>query len=627
MRSVAADRELLATRLNQITCGVLVAVVMSITFTFIDGIYVLSALAGAALLFVALTFWLNRQGRTRLAGAVLLSMGTATTTLIMWFGQGVFGGTLIVYPVILIFAAMLAGTRYTLGVLAFMLLSVAFIAWATVAGWRVDMDLPLSPGRVIMALLVLAICAFSVWLLSRDLRTALGRLQAEVARVHESQRSLAHLARYDALTDLPNRVMERERLEIALAQARRLGTRVAMMFVDLDNFKTINDSMGHAAGDEFLRLVAQRLVKGVRETDSVSRHGGDEFLIVLTNIADKKTINYAVAKLMQSLAQPVPLRDTSIQISCSIGISFFPDDGSDFETLLRLSDIAMYSAKNAGRNTFRYFDKSMSASLQDELNLTEGLRLALTRQEFVLHYQPVLDLQSGTMVGAEALIRWEHPQHGLIPPTQFIALAEKSGLIVDIGEWVLNEACRQMMAWRAENSVAFVIAVNLSVVQFRRGTIAEVVRDAIALHRADASCLELELTESTLIQDSEEFVKTLDALKKLGVKLTIDDFGTGYSNLAYLQRFEVDKLKVDQSFVRRLSNGPKDLAMVRAIVQMAKSLGLKTTAEGIEDEATRQQLADLGCDQGQGYLFARPMGPLAFEEFMRGNATIAAPLA
>lgn len=627
MRSVTADRELLATRLNQISCGVLAAVVMSITFTLIDGIYVLSALAGAALLFVALTFWLNRQGRTRLAGAVLLSMGTAITTLMMWFGQGVFGGTMIVYPVILIFAAMLAGARYTLGVLVFMLLSVAFIAWATVAGWRADLDLPLSPGRVTMTLLVLAICAFAVLLLSRDLHTALGRLQAEVARVHESQRSLAHLARYDALTDLPNRVMERERLEIALAQARRLGTRVAMMFVDLDNFKSINDSMGHAAGDEFLRLVAQRLVKGVRETDSVSRHGGDEFLIVLTNIADKKTINYAVAKLMQSLAQPVPLRDTSIQISCSIGIAFFPDDGSDFDTLLRLSDIAMYSAKNAGRNTFRYFDKSMSASLQDELNLTEGLRLALTRQEFVLHYQPVLDLASGSMVGAEALIRWEHPQLGLIAPTQFIPLAEKSGLIVDIGEWVLNEACRQMMAWRAENSVAFVIAVNLSVVQFRRGTIAEVVRDAIALHQADASCLELELTESTLIQDSEEFVKTLHALKKLGVKLTIDDFGTGYSNLAYLQRFEVDKLKVDQSFVRRLNDGPKALAMVRAIVQMAKSLGLKTTAEGIEDEAMRQQLADLGCDQGQGYLFARPLDPQAFEAFMRGNATIAAPLA
>lgn len=627
MRSLTADRELLATRLNQIACGVLVAVVMTMTFTFIDGIYVLSALAGAALLFVALTFWLNRQGRTRLAVAVLLSMGTATATLIMWFGQGMFGGTLIAYPVILIFAAMLAGARYTVGLLVFMVIAVAFIAWATVAGWRADLALPLSLGRVILTLLVLAISAFAVLLLSRDLHTALGRLEAEVERVHESQRSLAHLARYDALTDLPNRVMERERLEIALAQARRLGTRVAMMFVDLDNFKTINDSMGHAAGDEFLRLVAQRLVKGVRETDSVSRHGGDEFLIVMTNIAEKKTINASVAKLMASLAQPVAVRETSIQISCSIGIAFFPDDGSDFDTLLRLSDIAMYSAKNAGRNTFRYFDKSMSASLQDELNLTEGLRQALARGEFVLHYQPVLDLQSGTMVGAEALIRWEHPQLGLIPPTQFIALAEKSGLIVDIGEWVLNEACRQMMAWRAENSVAFVIAVNLSVVQFRRGTIAEVVRDAIALHQADASCLELELTESTLIQDSEEFVKTLHELKKLGVKLTIDDFGTGYSNLAYLQRFEVDKLKVDQSFVRRLGDGPKDLAMVRAIVQMAKSLGLKTTAEGIEDEATRQQLADLGCDQGQGYLFARPMGPLAFEEFMRGNATIAAPLA
>ncbi len=620
MQTLEAERALRSRRLYQISGGVMVAVAMTVVFTVIDGLYTLAWLAAMALCCVALTGWLNWRGRTGLGSAVLLGTGTVFGTLFMWFGGGVFGGTLVIYPVVLIFAAMLTGPRLMVGLLALMVASVGAIAYATAAGIRADQLLPTTVGRVIMIVLVLCICAFAVWLLSSDLRTALHRLEAEVERVQKSQESLAYLARFDTLTDLPNRLLGRERLENALAQARRRGTRVAMLFVDLDNFKTINDTMGHSAGDDFLRMVAQRLLKAVRETDSVTRHGGDEFLIVLTNLADKESINQAVAKLMQALARPIDLRDTSIEISCSIGIALFPDDGADFDTLLQRSDIAMYSAKHAGRNTYRYFDPSMSASRQDELNLTSGMRLALVRSEFVLLYQPVLDLAHGTLVGVEALIRWQHPQDGLIVPTKFIPLAERSGLIVGIGEWVLNEACRQMAVWRAQNWPPLVVAVNVSTVQFRHGALVDVVRTAIARYGVDPGCLELELTESTVIQDSEEFARTLHGLKVLGVKLTIDDFGTGYSNLAYLQRFEVDKLKVDQSFVRRLGVGPQDLAMVHAIVQMAKSLGLKTTAEGVEDEATRLQLVQLGCDQGQGYLFAPPQTPAEFEDFMRSNA-------
>lgn len=436
-----------------------------------------------------------------------------------------------------------------------------------------------------------------MWTLVNDLQGTLLSLREQLRKVTESQKQLAYLAQHDALTGLPNRAMGREHIQQAMVNATRRKTRVALLFVDLDNFKSVNDSLGHAAGDLFLKQVAGRLAAVVRKSDIVERHGGDEFVIGLTDVVDVEDVSQAAGKVLASMAVPMVIHDTEVSTSCSIGIAIFPDDGADYESLLREADIAMYQAKEDGRNTYRFFDPAMQASIQSSVLLLSNLRMGLARNEFVLHYQPVVDLATGALVGAEALVRWQHTPQALVPPGDFIPAAEKSGLIVELGAWVLGEACRQMVAWQAAGHGHFVMAVNLSPMQFRRGKIEAVVGAALQHSGLNPACLE-----------------------PLGVKISIDDFGTGYSNLSYLQRFAVDKLKIDQSFVKRLQQGPQDRAIVTAIIQMAKSLNLSTTAEGIEDDATRQILLDLGCLQGQGYFFARPVHADAFAHAVDGLA-------
>lgn len=396
---------------------------------------------------------------------------------------------------------------------------------------------------------------------------------------------------------------------------------MALLLLDLDNFKTINDSLGHTAGDELLQEVALRLQQAVGAEDSVSRQSGDEFLVALADVDDLAAVSAMAAQIQQRLAQPITLRGMQLVTSISIGIALFPEDGEDFETLLTHADMAMYQAKAAGRNGFCFFDAQANADARERLSLELGLREALHREEFV-HYQPIVDLHSGEVLSVEALIRWQHPQEGMIYPGRFIAAAEQSGLIVEIGEWVLNEACRQMMVWKAAGLPRFMVSVNLSAVQFHRGNLEELVKATLARFGLPPGCLELELTESILVQDSDALIELLQRLKGLGVRLSIDDFGTGYSNLTYLQRFQVDKLKIDQSFVRQLQGNAQDQAIVTAIIQMARSFNLLTTAEGVEDDATRQLLAELGCDQGQGYLFARPMPGAELPGYMQRVAAV-----
>jgi diguanylate cyclase (GGDEF)-like protein len=453
----------------------------------------------------------------------------------------------------------------------------------------------------------------AVWLLANDLRQTLLRLQQEILRVKDSEASFTHLAQHDALTNLPNRLLIRDRIEQAIGHARRDGKQVALLFLDLDNFKTINDSLGHAAGDELLQEVARRLKETLRDIDTVSRQGGDEFLMVLADVEDLAAVSGVAGRVQQMLAQPFTLKGMQIVTSISIGISLFPGDGEDFDTLLKHADTAMYQAKSAGRNAYCFFDERMNADIRERLDLELDLRQALRRDEFELHYQPIVDLHGGGLLAAEALLRWRHPERGLLGPNCFVRVAEQSGLIVEIGEWVLGEACRQAMLWQSAGLPRLSVSVNLSAVQFRRGNLVEVVQGALSRFGLSPSCLDLELTESILLHDSEQLAR----LKDLGVKLSIDDFGTGYSSLAYLQRFQVDKLKIDQSFVRGLTSNPQNQAIVTAIVQMARSLGLQTTAEGIEDEATRALLAELGCDQGQGFLFARPLEATELGAFAR----------
>lgn len=609
------ERRLQARRLMQIANVLCVVLLLIATQTLLAQRWLDSALAALALVSVLVGRRLNQCGLVDASIRLVLFVLTALVSVSLWFSQGLYSGALLAYPGILIVAGMVASLRLFLGLLLSMLATVAALTYAALSGLQHFEPLPMSVSRMINIGSILLMCAAAVWLLASDLRKTLLRLQQEIVRVKDSEASFTHLAQHDALTNLPNRLLLRDRVEQAIGHARRDGRQVALLFLDLDNFKTINDSLGHAAGDELLQEVARRLRETLSDIDTVSRQGGDEFLVALADVGDLALVSSQATLMQRHLAQPFTLRGMQLVTSISIGIALFPGDGDNFDTLLKHADLAMYQAKSAGRNAYRFFDERMNADNRERLALELDLRQALRRNEFVLHYQPIVDLHSGRLLAAEALLRWRHPELGLLGPDRFIGAAERSGLIVEIGEWALGEACRQAMLWQAAGLPRFVMSVNLSAVQFLRGNLGEVVQSALTRYGLLPSGLELELTESILLQDSEQ----LRRFKALGVKLSIDDFGTGYSNLAYLQRFQVDKLKIDQSFVRGLGDNPQNQAIVAAIVQMARSLGLSTVAEGIEDEANRRLLVELGCDQGQGYLFARPLTAGDLATLMREN--------
>ncbi len=447
---------------------------------------------------------------------------------------------------------------------------------------------------------------------------------------HASARHIEFLAHHDALTGLPNRTVMEARFEQAVADAGRSGTQVALMFLDLDSFKTINDSLGHPVGDELLKGVALRLGRFARASDIVSRQGGDEFLIVFTGLDNGADVGLAAERLMQEFKAPFDVDGNEIGTSLSVGIALYPQDGADFSTLLKKADIAMYQAKAAGRDTYRLFGDHMHVEAVGRHRIRNALHQAIERDEFSLHFQPQIELESGRVIGAEALLRWNNAELGAVPPAEFIPVAEDSGLIVPIGAWVLDEACRQAVSWQAPGRPPLSVAVNISAVQFARGDLEDTVRRALASSGLHPELLELELTESILIRNVDSVLATVMRLKRLGVMLSIDDFGTGYSSLTYLKRFAVDKLKIDQSFIRDLVADAESEAIVQAIVQMARSLKLKTVAEGIEDDDVLAHLKTLGCDQGQGYGIARPMPAQAMLEFLRvpasGAATAGLPL-
>ena len=579
-------------------------------------------ITGAGACAMLLSEWLSRRGALNASVLMLFITSGTIPFIIMWLGAGLADSILLAFPVLLMAAGQMLRPRYFFLVMTAILLGVITIGISSTVGWRTSTQHDTEFNRMTDSVLMLLVSGTMVLFLSRDMFNAMKRLRLEIERHQESERNLSYLARHDSLTHLPNRMLANELIEQALRSAERQDSKLALLFVDLDNFKDINDSMGHAAGDDFLKQVANRLRAAVRKGDIVCRQGGDEFLVGLIDVNVSDDISDIAEHLLAGIAQPFVVRDSEILASCSIGIAVYPHDGTDFEELLRHADLAMYEAKASGRNTHRFFNEELNTNIQQNLHLLSNLRLAIAHQEFVLHYQPVLDLASGALIGAEALVRWNSPSLGLIAPLQFITAAEKSGLIVDIGQWVMNEACRQMRAWHDAGATALTIAVNLSPVQFRRGNLEALIAQALEHSGLDPTCLELEVTESTLVQDTEKFIQSLQRLKALGIRISIDDFGTGYSNLSYLQRFSVDTLKIDQSFVKTLTTNPQNQTLVTAMIQMAKGLNLTTIAEGIEDEATRALLARLNCDQGQGYGFAKPLAPDDFWAYAQANAAV-----
>ena len=420
------------------------------------------------------------------------------------------------------------------------------------------------------------------------------------------ERKIEYLAHHDILTALPNRMFAQEKAESILQEAKQISTKAAFLFIDLDGFKTINDSLGHAVGDMLLKTVTSRLAYNAGTQNILSRQGGDEFLLVMPNIDAFDEVEVLTRKLLQTFEQPFDVHNRFLSITASIGIAVYPDHGHTFEQLVQNADTAMYKAKERGKNTYYFFTQEMKHNLIGLYHMQNELKRAINQQEFLLHYQPQIDLGGNKIVGAEALIRWRNPSVGMVPPNSFISIAESSGLIVQIGEWVVYEACKQAAVWNKQGK-DIVVAVNISAVQFKRGNLLEVVKNALLVSELHPRNLELELTESILINDTENVLQTVKAIKELGVQLSIDDFGTGYPSLAYLKRFAVDKLKIDQSFVKDITNDKENESIVKAIINMAKSFNLKSIAEGVEDEDVLALLHQFGCDEVQGYYFAKPM--------------------
>jgi diguanylate cyclase (GGDEF)-like protein/PAS domain S-box-containing protein len=446
----------------------------------------------------------------------------------------------------------------------------------------------------------------------------------DVSMARAMTRKMTHLAQHDSLTDLPNRVLLNDRLREAIILSRRHKRELSVLFLDLDRFKHINDSLGHVVGDRLLQSVARRLLSCVRSSDTVGRQGGDEFVVLLWEVRRAEDAGIAAAKILEALRKPHLIDEHELHITASVGIVTYPEDGTDVETLMKKADLAMYHAKQTRHDSYQFFKPEMNARAIERQSLEDSLHYAIERQELVLHYQPKFNLATGGIIGAEALIRWRHPQRGLVPPGQFISIAEECGLIVPIGRWVLREACRQARAWQIAGLPPLCVAINVSAVELRAPGFVAGVRATLKETGLEPRYLELELTETVLIEDSRSVADVLKELKDIGVLLALDDFGTGYSNLSQLKRFPIDALKIDQSFVRDLAVDEDDAGIVTAVIGMGKSLHMRVVAEGVETREQLQILQEHGCPQGQGYYFCRPVPAEQFRRLLEHDTAAAA---
>ncbi len=436
----------------------------------------------------------------------------------------------------------------------------------------------------------------------------------DISKRKNAEQMIDSLTHHDVLTSLPNRALAEKQMEQTILNARQNSTMAAMLFIDLDEFKTINDTLGHFVGDTVLKSVADRLRESIKKSDMLYRLGGDEFLLVISNLKDKNNIKKVIKRIYNALETPIHISEYSFTCTASIGIALCPKHGDTFETLFRKADIAMFEAKKNGKNGYCFYDEQINHYLIGHLKILNDLKQALQKGQFVLYYQPQVDIETNAIIGVEALLRWKHPMWGLIPPMHFIPIAEENGLIVSIGKWVIREACRQAAIWH-KRALKISVAINVSALQFKRGNLKEVIANALQESDLPARFLEVELTESILMNDTKKILSEVHALKALGLQLSIDDFGTGFSSLSYLKQFIVDKLKIDKSFVLGMLQNQEDRVITQTIIQMAKNLNLKTIAEGVESAEVSQVLKEYGCDEAQGFYFAKPMSSLAFEDF------------
>ncbi|MEP0177635.1 MAG: EAL domain-containing protein [Paraglaciecola sp.] len=572
---------------------------------------------GFACLLISFTF-AYKQKIMASAYILLSSLATMLFTLAIT-GAGLLDLAILGYPSLLILSAILGGVGLFLSLLTLTISLCILLAWLTFNGIITPHVPSLSWSHLIFILVIFIVTGFSVYVLVRDIKRLMLSLHKENTKVQQSQLKIQHLAHHDSLTNLPNRFYGEVLFNQSLEKCLKNQQQLALLFLDLDNFKPVNDVLGHAAGDQLLAELAQRLSKTMEPDQHLIRFGGDEFLILVPHKNGLPYLTKLAKDLITVSSVVFDIQHNQVSVSASLGIACTSQDGNLFKQLCRKADIAMYKAKEAGRSTFHFYDNSMDKASDNKFKLLQTLRPAINQNQFSLYYQPIIDIKSGDVVTVEALLRWPQADGSLITPEQFIPLAESSGLINELGAWVIKEACRFCARQRKQGHPELRVAINLSVIQFRDGYLQNTIENALQDANLPPKALELELTESLLINDKNQIEKQLNELSQLGASIAIDDFGTGYSNLGYLREFNASKLKIDRSFITPLNNNNHDDSIVKAIINMASSLGLQTVAEGIEDEATLNKLITLGCDFGQGYYWSKPISEDDLSEYLTNH--------
>jgi diguanylate cyclase (GGDEF)-like protein len=572
---------------------------------------------GLGFLIIALGFAFKHK--VHASAYILLGSMAAMLFALALTGAGLFDLAILGYPALLIFAAILGGVVLFLSVLLFVIAQCVFITWLTLQGLITPHIPTLSWSHLLFILVIFVVTGFSVYILVQDIKRLMLSLQRENAKVQQSRAEIQHIAHHDTLTNLPNRFYGEELFSQSLVACEQKQQNLALLFIDLDNFKPVNDALGHAAGDQLLEQLTQQLSEILQPDQHLIRFGGDEFLLLAPFKNDREQLDQLAEKMIQKCASEFDILQNKLVISASMGIACAPKDGTDFKQLCRKADIAMYQAKQDGRNTYHYYDESLDRDSDDKFKLLQLLRPALIDAQFKLYYQPMVTLSCGEITTIEALLRWPQPDGSMISPEQFIPLAESSGMINELGQWVLQQACIYCAQQRREGFSQLRVAVNLSVMQFKDGQLQNIVEAALHEAGLPAEALELELTESLLIDETDQIQKQLKALSKQGITIAIDDFGTGYSNLGYLRNFNANKLKIDRSFITSMCVDEHDERLVKAIINIASSLGLETVAEGIEDEVTIKKLIALGCDIGQGYFWSKPVQGNVMSELLRNH--------
>lgn len=553
------------------------------------------------------------QSKVRFAIGALLWLLSLMICSLISINSGIFDLMLLGYPLVLAYAAMYSGRRFYLLLFGFILLFCSALALATLYGWLSFRPPMPTLNSFITLNLLLLVSGLTMRLIARDTKDVLLQLKQENERVVKSQLEIQRLAQHDPLTGLVNRTQCELAFQRAVAASSQSS--VALLFIDLDNFKPVNDALGHQAGDEVLRQLASVLQQQLSDQDVLSRFGGDEFVVMLSQWQHRDELEQRIQNLLQSCQQEFLIQQHHVQLSASVGVTLSPADGTDFHLLCKKADTAMYQAKKMGRNRFCWYHFDMEQQQLDKFNLMMRLRVAVKQQLFTVAYQPTYDLKTNTISGAEALLRWTDAELGPVPPDVFIPLAEETGLIQELGLFVLQRACAQAVVWQ-QSGFELVIAVNISAMQFKQGDLPKVVIQVLNDTGLAAHVLELELTESVLIDDTALVKQQIDQLSALGVRFAIDDFGTGYSNLGYLSQFSLSSLKIDRSFVARIRQNDKDLALVNGIIQLASSLGLHTVAEGVEDNQSLLLLQQAGCSCAQGYFWSKAVSPQEFESLL-----------